>query len=1559
MKKRILTALMALVMLFSLLPVSAMAAEADVVWAGAMNFNDANNQVTDTASVTSPRDTELKWAYPLNTTAPSSGNSPAYYAGQTVIVDGYLYATGGGKLHKVEIATGLAQETNVSAGSNGGNEIDYVCYGGGNLYVSVRSSITAFRLSDLSQVWQVSGEFGQYHPMQYLEHDGTGYIWCNGFVFAAADGSVVNVTESDDTALSTENFAWSSGAQTGGFFYVTDKYYAYAIDMSTWKIVDKWTYFSGTAGNTSGQMAYDGQSGRLFWGCKANNGKNLYSIEVAADGTFVPDSGVSVASGFTSICAPVIHDGRVYLIGQGKPYIAVFEIGEEGITKLYDVGSAYKTVQSNPILSTAGGEVRLYFQYTSGELCVLEDGGTSGTVSALTGVLNYTGVSYPYSYDQIAMDRDGNLYCYNESGYLFCYGKSPCEVPLLSADLSTAQVKYAVGAEAAALTVEASVSDGGTLTYQWQSSPDGLEWTDITDAELASYTPGTDAAALTYYRCVITNTKDGESTSTASSAAKILVKVLSTDVSLNVAANTANSLTSGSLQAGTVLSDGETNIVGVVNYTAGDVSTVYFGAVNEGTLDKKTFTLYQGLPLSVSTPSVSNVSTSDLYTNRYTKTNPKFTLPFVASVEVTAEDGVGQGTVYIVVDNDAFSSYAVAVTGLTSEDACFASGAIAFTEEGQTVTLQPQTVTIGTGEEDRTAWSWETSDSAVATVDENGVVTCVGGGEATITFTCGRMTATCDVAATMGVHTHTYIEGVCSSCGAEEPDPVKARFTLAKDGSFVMAKDGVTELYQAELTVTDADCDGSLTLNDAFLAAHSTYSVNGAAGFATEESAYGAYITKLWGIENAICSYKVNDAYVTGLSEILKADDQVYAYFYGDTTGYSDVYTYFEEDSVKAIAGSAKMLTVKGDAGGNAVAPAGAAVTVYNADGEALAALSTSVGADGSFAVTFPEAGTYTVEVSGTASYSGSVWDSTLNEGSGGYREQVFTAAPVIPSRLEVEVYPAATATVYVSISDQSGNFVTGKSGQELYRAAMTVCDNGEEPDGKVTIREVLAAVHAEQHADGAAAFVVADSTYGDYITKFWGIETSSVSYYFNDVYMAGDGTSKTGTNGRTFRDELLDTVVEDNDCLAAYLYQDVSKWSDIFTYFDPVTDTATVGQAKTLTVKAGAAYTGAQSSAGAQVRVLDAEGTEQTALNTTVAEDGTFTVTFPKAGTYTVEVRTNGTAYFVPSRCKVTVTSAGSGSGGDTTEEDLTVSISVVNPKGGYFKSMTSYTVEEGTTALDLLKLTGLDIVTSGHAEYGEYVESINGIGEFDEGSQSGWMYKVNGEFPDGSSARYVLENGDEVEWVYTRDLGADVGDNRAPSKEEEETTEAEAELPFTDIAGTYWARDAVAYVYTNGLMNGTSATVFSPEVTTTRGMIVTILHRLEKEPAAKAAAAFPDVAEGSYCAAAVAWAAENGIVNGYADGTFAPDQTITREQLAAILYRYAKYKGQDVSVGEDTNILSYKDAFTISEYAVPAIQWACGEGILTGKAGGVLDPRGSATRAQVATILMRYLSE
>lgn len=187
---------------------------------------------------------------------------------------------------------------------------------------------------------------------------------------------------------------------------------------------------------------------------------------------------------------------------------------------------------------------------------------------------------------------------------------------------------------------------------------------------------------------------------------------------------------------------------------------------------------------------------------------------------------------------------------------------------------------------------------------------------------------------------------------------------------------------------------------------------------------------------------------------------------------------------------------------------------------------------------------------------------------------------------------------------------------------------------------------------------------------------------------------------------------------------------------------------------------------------------------------------------------------------------------------------------------------------------------------------------------------------------------------------------------------TPAPVALPFTDVKSGNWFYDAVKYAYEQGLMTGTSATTFAPNGTMNRAMIVTVLYRLEKSPAVTGASKFTDVPAGQWYSDAVAWAAANKIVNGYDETTFGPMNAVTREQMAAILFRYEQVKGLE-NVTLEENLNRFPDQNKISAYAIPALQWAVGQKIINGNADGTLDPTGTATRAQVAQIFTNLLNK
>ena len=344
-----------------------------------------------------------------------------------------------------------------------------------------------------------------------------------------------------------------------------------------------------------------------------------------------------------------------------------------------------------------------------------------------------------------------------------------------------------------------------------------------------------------------------------------------------------------------------------------------------------------------------------------------------------------------------------------------------------------------------------------------------------------------------------------------------------------------------------------------------------------------------------------------------------------------------------------------------------------------------------------------------------------------------------------------------------------------------------------------------------------------------------------------------------------------------------------------------------------------------------------------------------------------------------------------------------------------TSFTVKEDSTVYHVFKAAMAQFsLTAVGAEAG-YVSSITKdgvtLGEFDKGPDSGWLYTVNGKLPTVGLTSYSVSNGDSILFYYTTDwtkdpqagsaLGekpltadqkaakavsdlidaigavtADSGDaiERARAAydaltddqktlvenyddllaAEREYAALTGQLPFEDIED-HWAAEAIRYVFANDLMNGVSETRFDPDGTMTRAMLVTVLWRMEGEPEVAAADEFIDVEPGTWYSDAVLWADAHGIVNGVGGGRFAPTDHISREQLATMLYRYARYKEQDTTA--EAGLSGYADGGAVSAWALEAMEWACGEALITGKNGDRLAPQDTATRAEVATLLMRYL--
>ena len=306
-------------------------------------------------------------------------------------------------------------------------------------------------------------------------------------------------------------------------------------------------------------------------------------------------------------------------------------------------------------------------------------------------------------------------------------------------------------------------------------------------------------------------------------------------------------------------------------------------------------------------------------------------------------------------------------------------------------------------------------------------------------------------------------------------------------------------------------------------------------------------------------------------------------------------------------------------------------------------------------------------------------------------------------------------------------------------------------------------------------------------------------------------------------------------------------------------------------------------------------------------------------------------------------------------------------NLAAGSYHETLQFTTRQGQSISVAVQFTVKENPYTGRYSYEIFNEDgDNGTVDVDRYATEGERVTIAVSPDDGYDLDQITitgKNGEAIDFVENSDgtisfmmPSCDVTIVTEFAESDEPEPEPEPGLPFIDVHENDWFYDVVRYVYDKGLMTGTSDTEFSPNLTTTRGMIVSILNRLEDGPTAEAAG-FTDVADGDWYADAVNWAASEGIVVGFEDNTFRPNDPITREQLAAIFCNYAEWKGMDSSSRADLS--SYNDAASVSSWAAETVQWAVAEGLISGMPGNLLEPQGSATRAQVAAILERFLEQ
>lgn len=480
----------------------------DVEWSG--TFTSANNNATTAVQLPTEADrTEKVWQAAV-------GNNTI------LIMDDHIYTYDGveqsdtgfnstGTLYKIDKNTGLV-ELRLTCPVSTGYYYSYIIYGDGLIYVGCPTAVLAIDPETFTLLWNTAVPMNMYPTLQFVN----GYIVTNGTVLNATTGNSLKTLDG--------SYSWSSGVEVDNRFYVAGSDgNIYAFNTTTWERADVLSF----GGSGAGVMYH---AGRLYWGDKSAG--CLYSVQLS-NGDFVDSTLTKTDCGYNTVGAPVATGDRVYLAGykrdgsqEGTGYgaVCVFSATNQSLIYTAQMSGVGHKIQSTPLLSAvSSGNVYVYVQdYAApGSVYILEDGAekTSGSLTKLI-----TPDCNDYAWEQLACDKDGALYCTNDAGYLLKYRTADVKAPVFTQNLSTAEVRYSQGAIADTLTVDATTSDSGTLSYQWQCGTENGVFENIANATENSYTPGTQVAGTTYYRCVVTNTLSGDSATAYSKVATITVQ---------------------------------------------------------------------------------------------------------------------------------------------------------------------------------------------------------------------------------------------------------------------------------------------------------------------------------------------------------------------------------------------------------------------------------------------------------------------------------------------------------------------------------------------------------------------------------------------------------------------------------------------------------------------------------------------------------------------------------------------------------------------------------------------------------------------------------------------------------------------------------------------------------------------------------------------------------------------------------------------------------------------------------------------------------------------------
>ena len=830
----------------------------------------------------------------------------------------------------------------------------------------------------------------------------------------------------------------------------------------------------------------------------------------------------------------------------------------------------------------------------------------------------------------------------------------------------------------------------------------------------------------------------------------------------------------------------------------------------------------------------------------------------------------------------------------------------------------------------------------------------------------------------------------------EEPEEITVTVSISVAGQFVTAADG-SIVAAAEVTVTDLDGSGDFNIDEALKAAHEAFYPGGAAaGYASSTGDWGLSIDKLWGDESYAFGYYVNDTMAMGLADSVAEGDYVAAFVYADKKTYTDAYSYFDKRSAQAEDGTLTLTLYafsEYDENWNPVfAPlAGAAITV---DGEDSGFVT---GEDGSVTLSFQEAGSFLLSAKHEdPALVPPVCRATVSEAASGEEDE--------EGRVDLEIINNTGMFkglyAYIETVDGESTLVVALTGS-TYR--YLIPGNYAQALEKGTDRSDWIA--GEQDAEGKWFFRIPMEEGQTYFPMV------SVSQTYLDKYEAGENPLERSYYPRQFQLDPDAATLTIGDYAETLPFRVSSRVPSLRTADS--TDVSIVGGPNSNNYNLRFALA-VEDETYDQVRYLSVvDGQVDTV--TAPLEDGSFAFDLLNAPTKEAfrdkepisvffRVAETGdekeytlTIDLLAQTILIEGDDSGVASSGEEAGEETGLTIEAEVEDGTVKATVSSEAVEAALSESENPGALGVVVVSEGadaivltfpaealekaaEAQVVLRAETELGTVTLDKGSvrkladesvdavltlateNGGLRLEITAEdnlipltlrvcLPAQSGQVLLLRQADGSETVVKKSLVED-GKVYAILPIPAVVRVGDRSLAFSDVADQ-WFRQAVDFASSHELLTGVSDTEFGPLTGMTRAMVVTVLYRLEGEPKAESAAPFGDVPAGKWYSDAVAWAASKGIVLGNGSG-FAPNDPVTREQLAAILWRYAAMLGLDSRSGSTD---AFPDAASVSSWAKDAMGWAVRVGLFRGDDAGNLNPRAGATRAEVSALLSRLI--